>query len=152
MENESLFDWLSSRPKSKAIICDIDDTICVQFDQPIAVACRILAALDRAIHVHYVTARPEQSRPGTESFLAEHRLPGWRNLHFCPTWKSTRVHKMEVIARLAKEHAVVLSVGDSEEEEVASLAAAIPLVRIRDGNHEQAWEEVAQLLAAASVS
>jgi hypothetical protein len=70
-------------PRRRALICDIDDTLCVQFDVPIAAACALLAALDRGIEVHYVTARPEASRAGTERFLVEQRLPGWRNLHFC---------------------------------------------------------------------
>src|SRR4051794_35395409 len=100
---ENLPDWLRPRPRPPAIICDIDDTICVGFDQPILAAVRVLAALDRAIEVHYVTARPEVSREGTERFLMEHRLPGWRNLHFCPSWQSSRTHKAEVIARLARQ-------------------------------------------------
>src|SRR5262249_23751125 len=126
-----------------------DDTICVQFDQPILIACRTLVALDRGVEVHYVTARPEASRQGTEAFLVEHRLPGWRNLHFCPSWKSTRIHKTEVMQRLAREFAVLVSVGDHEEDELASLAAGLTFVRIRDDNHEHAWAEVARLTALA---
>ena len=68
MEPESLTDWLRNRPRTKAVICDIDDTICVQFDQPILIACQTLAALDRTIQVHYVTARPDASRQGRRPF------------------------------------------------------------------------------------
>src|SRR5262249_54216694 len=91
----------SDRRRTRAIICDTDDTICTGFDLPILAACEVLRALDRAIEVHYVTARPDASRAGTERFLQEHGLPGWSNLHFCPSWRSSREHKAEVIARLA---------------------------------------------------
>ncbi len=148
MNQESLADWTASRPRSPAIICDIDDTICVLFDRPILTACRLLAELNRAIEVHYVTARPEASRRGTEDFLARHRLPGWRNLHFCPQWQSSRQHKTEVIARLARQYAVLVSIGDHDEDEAASLAAGVPFVRVRDDSVEQAWLEVARLIAA----
>ncbi len=141
---ESVPDWLRPRPKRRAIICDIDDTLCVQFDRPILVAVRLLAGLDRTVEVHYVTARPEASRPGTETFLAEHRLPGWRNLHFCPDWQSSRRHKAEVMARLAKEFDVLVSVGDHDEDEEASRAAGVPFVRVTDTNLEAAWREVAE--------
>jgi hypothetical protein len=146
---ENLPDWLRPRPKPHAIICDIDDTICVGFDQPILAAVRVLAALDRAIEVHYVTARPEASRAGTERFLMEHRLPGWRNLHFCPSWQSSRAHKVEVIARLARQHRVIVSVGDHDEEEQASLAAGVAFVRITSDRGEEGWSEVEARIAAA---
>jgi hypothetical protein len=145
----ALPDWLRPRPKPLALICDIDDTLCVQFDRPVLAACSFLAALERAVEVHYVTARPEASRRGTEQFLADHRLPGWRNLHFCPPWQSSRAHKAAVIARLAREYAVVASVGDHEEEEVASRAAGVPFVRVTEERAEQAWAEVARLVEAA---
>jgi hypothetical protein len=119
MSEHPLPDWL--RPiKRLAVICDIDDTICISFDQPLEHACALLARLDRTVEVHYVTARPGASRAGTERFLAEQRLPGWRNLHFCPDWCSSRRHKAEVIARLARHFRVIVSVGDHEEEEAAS--------------------------------
>jgi phosphoglycolate phosphatase-like HAD superfamily hydrolase len=148
MSTESLADWLRDRPKTKVIICDIDDTLCVEFDRPILAACRFLAQLDRSIEVHYVTARPEASRSGTEDFLAEQRLPGWRNLHFCPNWQSSRQHKTEVIARLARQYQVLVSIGDHDEDEQASRAAGIPFVRVTDQNIEQAWEEIARLVNA----
>jgi hypothetical protein len=149
MSHESLADWLRQRPKTRAIICDIDDTLCVGFDRPILAACRFLAQLDRTIEVHYVTARPEASRPGTEQFLADQRLPGWRNLNFCPTWQSSRTHKAEVMARLARQYAVVVSIGDHDEDEQASRAAGVPFVRVTDDNVEEAWREVARLIAAS---
>jgi phosphoglycolate phosphatase-like HAD superfamily hydrolase len=146
---DPLPDWLRPRPRPLAVICDLDDTLCVGFDKPILQATGFLAALDRTVEVHYVTARPEASRAGTERFLAEHRLPGWRNLHFCPSWKSSRAHKVQVIARVAREHRVVVSVGDHDEEEQASRAAGVPFVRVTTDNAEQAWAEVARLVAAA---
>jgi hypothetical protein len=146
---EDLPDWLRPRPRPHAIICDIDDTICVMFDQPILAAIRVLAALDRSIEVHYVTARPEASREGTERFLMDQRLPGWRNLHLCPSWRSSRAHKAEVIARLAREHRVIVSIGDHEEEAEASRAASVAFVQITGDNWEEAWIEVEARVAAA---
>jgi phosphoglycolate phosphatase-like HAD superfamily hydrolase len=151
VDQNSLAEWLGVRPRPRAVICDLDDTLCVQFDQPILAGCRLLAQLDRAIEVHYVTARPEASRRGTEEFLARHRLPGWRNLHFCPAWQSSRRHKAEVIARLAREYAVLASVGDHDEDEEASRAAGVPFVRVSDDNAEQAWLDGARLVGAAGL-
>ena len=150
MEQDKLPDWLRSRPKRRAIVCDIDDTICTAFDCPLAAAIKTLAALNRTVEVHYVTARPEASRKGTEQFLADHRLPGWRNLHFCPSWQSSRQHKAEAIARLAREFNVLVSVGDHDEEEAASRAAGVPFVRVTDDNTEEAWAAVARLVAGAT--
>ena len=150
METESLLDWARPRPKSRAVICDIDDTICVQFDQPIQIACQTLTALDRAIHVHYITARPETSREGTERFILDHRLPGCRNLHFCPSHQSSRLHKAEAMVRLMKEHLVLVSIGDHDEDEHASLSVGIPFVRIRDDNHVEAWAEFVRLVSQSA--
>jgi phosphoglycolate phosphatase-like HAD superfamily hydrolase len=147
---QELPDWLRPRPKRCAIICDLDDTLCVQFDCPLPAGVACLAALDRAVEVHYVTARPEASRAGTEQFLVDHRLPGWRNVHYCPSWQSSRRHKAEVMARLAREYRVIVSVGDHDEEEQASRAAGIPFVRVNGDNDEEAWREVARLIAAAA--
>ncbi len=149
MPQDTLPDWLRARPRTKAIICDIDDTICVQFDQPIVAAIQFLAALDRSIEVHYVTARPEASRKGTEEFLGDKRLPGWRNLHFCPTWQATREHKTAVMTKLAKQYHVIVSIGDHDEDEVASLAAGVPFVRVVEDKHADVWIEVARLVTAA---
>jgi hypothetical protein len=150
MNLHSLTDWLRP-PKTRAIIADIDDTICTCFDWPIAAALQVLRAIDPAIVVHYVTARPEASRKGTERFLVDHRLPGWRNLHFCPEWQSPRLHKAEVIARLAKQYRVIVSVGDHGDEELASRAARVPFVRVSDEAMEEAWREVERLVNAAVV-
>jgi hypothetical protein len=152
MDNHTLPDWLQPRPKPKALICDIDDTICTAFDCPVAAAVKVLVALDRAIEVHYVTARPEASRASTEQFLADHRLPGWRNLHFCPSWKSTLAHKTEIMTRLAREYTIVASIGDHDEDEKASLAAGVPFVRISEDTCEEAWAEVARRVAAIATA
>jgi predicted secreted acid phosphatase len=149
MDEVAIREWLGARPKQRAIICDIDDTLCTMFDCPLAAGVRVLTALDRTIAVHYVTARPEASREGTERFLNEHKLPGWRNLHFCPSWLSSRQHKTAVMARLAKEYNVVVSIGDHDEDEAASQAAGIPFVRITEATVEEAWAEVATLFVAA---
>lgn len=142
-------DWLAERRKRLAIICDLDDTLCVQFDCPLPAGCRALAGLDRCVEVHYVTARPEASRAGTEEFLLAQRLPGWRNLHFCPGWQSSRAHKAEVMARLARQYEVVVSVGDHDEDESASVAAGIPFLRVTSENGEGVWREVVRLVGAA---
>ena len=67
--------------------------------------------------VHYVTARTEVSREGTDRFIMDHKLPGWQNLHFCPHWQGSKRHKTEAHARLAREHRVIASIGDTHEEE-----------------------------------
>jgi hypothetical protein len=149
MEQTSLPEWLQPPPKRRAVICDLDDTLCTQFDCRLDAACAFLASLDRSIEVHYVTARPETTRAGTEKFLLDHRLPGWRNLHFCPSWRSTREHKTEVMARLAKEYQVLVSVGDHDEDEAASVAAGVPFVRVDGGNDVEAWREVARRITGS---
>jgi predicted secreted acid phosphatase len=136
--------------KPLAIICDIDETLCTEFDRPILAACRMMAGLHRAIEVHYVTARPEGSRKGTEEFLCDQRLPGWRNLHFCPDWQSTREHKTAVMRRLAKEYDVIVSIGDADEDEQASRMAGVSFVRVTDMNIEAAWKEIAALVERAT--
>ncbi|MCI0460238.1 MAG: HAD family hydrolase [Gemmataceae bacterium] len=149
METESFLDWAARQPKRRALICDIDDTLCTGFDVPIAIACQVLARIDRSIEVHYVTARPEASRPGTERFLDEYRLPGRGNLHFCPTWKTTRTHKTEAMTRLAREYDVLVSIGDHDEDEAASRAAGVPFVRVGQDALEavdKAWAEIAALI------
>src|SRR5262249_3006447 len=148
---KSVMDWESlfnepPRKKTRAVICDIDDILCTEFDKPIGVACRFLAQLDRSVEVHYVTARPEASRAGTEQFLEDHRLPGRRNLYFCPRWKSSREHKTEVMQRLAKEYEVIVSIGDADEDEQASRSAGLCFVQVRDDNVDQAWQTIAGLI------
>jgi hypothetical protein len=136
--------------KPLAIICDIDDTLCTDFNHPIRAACRVMARLHRVVRVHYVTARPEAARKGTEEFLCDQRLPGWQNLHFCPVWQSTRVHKAAVMGRLAKEYNVIVSIGDADEDEQASRAAGVPFVRITGLNTEDTWKEIAAIVERAT--
>jgi soluble P-type ATPase len=139
---------LAAHPKQRALICDIDDTLCTGFDLPIMVACQVLQQLDRSIEVHYVTARPEAWRAGTEKFLNAYRMPGRRNLHFCPEWKSSKAHKTDVMTRLAKEYTVIVSIGDHDEDEHASRAAGVPFVRVGQDDAavvEQAWQAICAL-------
>jgi len=136
--------------KPLAIICDIDETLCTEFDRPILTACQMIARLHRAIEVHYVTARPGGARKGTEEFLCDQRLPGWRNLYFCPNWQSTREHKTAVMGRLAKEYNVIVSIGDADEDEQASRAAGVLFVRITETNIEDAWKKIAVLVERAT--
>lgn len=134
-------------PATLAIICDIDDTICIEFNQPVAAACALLRELPRySIEVHYVTARSEESKEITESFLVEQRLPTPKNLHLCPRWKGTLRHKREAIREIVRYHRVLLSVGDQPEEETASIEAKVPFVRINPTNFEEGWRSVAALL------
>ncbi len=153
MNDNALRDWLgiSARKKPQAVIADLDDTLCRSFDIPITEGVRVLAALSREVAVHYVTARTEVSRAGTEKFLLDLRLPGWNHLHFCPPWQSSRLHKREVIARLAGEYQVLLSIGDSEEEKEASLLAKVPFVEVDREKPELAWQEATRLLQKAGL-
>jgi hypothetical protein len=137
---------MSKEPRSRAVICDIDETLCTFFNLPVALACRVLTQLDPAIAVHYVTARPEELRPETERFLREQRLPCCQNLHLCPPWTGTRSHKTSVMQRLAREYDVLVSIGDADEDELASQAAGVPFVRVGFDNTEEAWREVAALV------
>jgi hypothetical protein len=47
---------------------------------------------------------------------------------------------------------VIVSVGDHDEDEAASRAAGLPFVRVTGDNAEEAWREVARLVAAATAS
>jgi len=142
---ESFQEAARNWPRTRALICDIDETICTQFDQPIAAAIAVLRQLHRSVEVHYVTARPEASRLHTMNFLGDHSLPGGDNLYFCPLSKSTRAHKIEVMTRLARQYAVIASIGDADEDEHASQTAGVVSVRVRDGAEAAAWAEVARL-------
>jgi predicted secreted acid phosphatase len=136
--------------KPLAIICDIDETLCAEFDRPLAHACSVIAKVNRAVEVHYVTARPEASKKGTEGFLCDQRLPGWRNVHFCPSWRSTREHKTEVMCRLAQQYQIIVSIGDADEDEHASQAANVPFVRVTETNAVEGWDKIAWLIARAT--
>jgi hypothetical protein len=53
------------------------------------------------------------------------------------------------MARLATRYDVVVSIGDHEEDETAPCAAGIPFVRVNGDNDEEAWREIARLVAGA---
>lgn len=137
--------------KQLALIVDLDDTVCTGFACPIAIALTVLRRLDRQkVAVHYVTARPEASRRGTEQFIEEHRLPGWRNLHLCPAYDGSRKHKQEKHARLAREHRVIASIGDCEEDEgEAARLTGVPFVLVDPDNPVAAWVALTELIEAA---
>ncbi len=100
--------------------------------------------------MHYVTARTELSRKGTDEFIAEYRLPGYRNVHYCPKWQGTKRHKAEVHARLAREYQVIASIGDLDEEEgEAARAAGVAFVLVDRDNPAPAWAAVAALVEVA---
>ena len=121
-----------------------------QFDQPILAACQMMARLHQG-HRGALRHRPAgNGTKGTEGFLCDQRLPGWQNLYFCPNWQSTRDHKTAVMCRLAKEYVVIVSIGDADEDEQASRAAGVPFVRVTDTNVEDAWKEIAALVASAT--
>lgn len=138
-------------PRRSALIVDLDDTVCTAFACPIAVALETLRRLDRRrVEVHYVTARPEASRKETERFLNEHRLPGWRNLHLCPTYLGSRKHKQDKHALIAREYQVIASIGDCEEDEGdAARSAGVPFVLVDRDNPVAAWVLLQEMIATA---
>jgi hypothetical protein len=137
--------------KRLALLVDLDETVCTSFLCPIAKAVEVLVRLDRQkIEVHYVTARTEVSREGTDRLIADNKLPGWRNVHFCPKWMASRRHKVEVHAKLAKEYQVIASIGDTDEEEgVAARLAGVAFVLVDRDDPIAAWVAVAELIEAA---
>jgi len=146
--HEELAKWLAQRERPQALILDIDETICTHFDQPISLACKILKALTHTVKIYYVTARPETCKKATEHFLALHQLPGQGKVYYCPKWKSSTQHKLEVIGKLAKEYDVLLSIGDHEEEQKASIAADIPFAKIDLLHPERSWQDIQKRLLA----
>lgn len=137
-------------PKRLALIVDLDDTVCTGFACPLRAALDVLSRLHRQkVEVHYVTARTEVSRRGTDDFLAEHRLPGHRNVYYCPNWMSSRRHKAEVHAKLAREYQVIASIGDTDEEEgEAARLAGVPFVLVDRDNPLTAWAALRELILA----
>lgn len=131
-----------------ALIVDLDDTVCTGFACPLRVALDVLLRVHRQkVEVHYVTARTELSRKGTDDFLAEHKLPGYRNVHYCPKWHSTKRHKAELHAKLAREYQVIASIGDLDEEEgEAARLAGVTFVLVDRDNPGGAWAAVAVLI------
>jgi len=136
----------SRRSRQRAIVCDIDDTICTEFDRPITIACEVLRRISHTIQVHYVTSRPEESRAGTESFIDEYRLPGSRNVYFTPDYKSSLQHKTDVIRRIAKEYDLIASIGDADEDANAAKKAGVQFVRVRHEHAEAAWSELEEMV------
>jgi predicted secreted acid phosphatase len=136
--------------KQPAIIVDLDDTVCTGFACPLRSALDVLLRVHRQrVEVHYVTARTELSRKGTDEFIAEHKLPGYRNVHYCPKWLSTKRHKAEMHAKLAREYQVIASIGDLVEEEgEASRLAGVTFVRVDRDNPHVAWATLAVLIEA----
>jgi hypothetical protein len=136
--------------KRLALIVDLDDTVCTAFDCPLRPALEVLVRVHRqTVEVHYVTARTEVSRAGTDAFIAEHKLPGYRNVHYCPKWQGTRRHKAELHAKLAREFQVIASIGDLDEEEgEASRLAGVPFVLVDRDTPGVAWAAVAGLIEA----
>lgn len=136
--------------KRMVLIVDLDDTVCTGFACPLRSALDVLLRVHRQkVEVHYVTARTELSRKGTDDFLAEYRLPGYRNVHYCPKWHSTKRHKTELHAKLAREYQVIASIGDLDEEEgAAARAASVAFVLVDRDNPGTAWAAVAALIEA----
>lgn len=137
--------------KRLALIVDLDDTVCTGFACPLRAALNVLVRLNRQkVEVHYVTARTEVSRQGTDDFLAEYRLPGYRNVHYCPNWKGAKRHKAEVHAKLAREYQIIASIGDTDDEEGdASRRAGVPFVLVDRDNPAIAWAALAERILAA---
>jgi predicted secreted acid phosphatase len=134
--------------KRLALIVDLDDTVCTGFECPLRAALDVLSRVHRQkVEVHYVTARTEVSREGTDRFIMEHKLPGYRNVHYCPKWQTTRRHKAELHARLAREYQVIASIGDLDEEECeASRLAGVTFVLVDRDNPAVAWAALAGLI------
>lgn len=137
--------------KRLAVIVDLDDTVCTGFACPLRVALDVLLRVHRQrVEVHYVTARTEMSRKGTDEFIAEHKLPGYRNVHYCPKWQGSKHHKVEMHAKLASEYQVIASIGDLDEEEgEASRLAGVIFVLVDRDNPHVAWAALAALIEAA---
>ena len=138
-------------PNPLALIVDLDDTVCTQFTVPIRAAVDVLRRVDRQkVTVHYVSARGEVAREGTVAFLAEHRLPGWRNLHLCPNHLGSPRHKLERHRAIAREYRVIASIGDYDPDEgAAARAVGVPFVLVAMENAAPAWAAVADLIEAA---
>ena len=134
--------------KPFAIIVDIDETICTQFDLPIEAAIQLLQRLDtHKLHVHYVTARTAVCQSATETFITTNRLPCAGNVRFCPGFLGSSEHKRRQHSSLQKEYEVIASIGDSAEEEEASIAARIPFIAVDPCNPAVAWSTLAVRIA-----
>jgi len=134
--------------KQLAIIVDIDETLCTCFEVPVEAGIDTLSQIDEEkIQVHYVTSRTTVCVVTTERFLEEHRLPGAKNVHFCPIETRSYDHKRRLHNALAQEFNVIASIGDSFEEEEASEAAGIPFIAVDPSHPAEAWSILAQRIA-----
>jgi predicted secreted acid phosphatase len=138
--------WMSTRHKPKTLICDIDETLCTQFDQPIEEALTTIEQLPKGFPIHYVTARPESAKEPTIEFLERCGLPTPERLYLCPNWSSTLRHKCRVFQDIAQEYDVLYSIGDASEDEQASEQAAIPFLKIDLEAPAESWKHVQKVL------
>ena len=133
-----------------AIIVDIDETLCTQFDVPVESAISVLRRIDELkLEVHYVTARTSVCRVATEKFIRAYRLPGVQNVHYCPAGISSLEHKRMQHQSLGQELRVLASIGDSFEEELAAAAVGIPFVMADPFGLGDAWTNLADRIAEA---
>lgn len=138
----------SGPKKPLAIIVDLDETLCTQFDVPVEAGVGVLRRIDeRKIQVHYVTARTAVCRDATERFVGVHRLPGSRNVHYCPMAIGSLDHKRRQHESLGREFDVIASIGDSFEEEQAAMAARIPFYRVDPCSPADQWILLAARIA-----
>ena len=80
----------------------------------------------------------------------EHKLPGWRHVHYCPKWQGSRSHKAQVHAELARQYRVIASIGDLDEEEgEAARLAGVPFVLVDRNDPAPAWLAVGEMVAGA---
>ena len=136
-----------SMSKPLAIICDIDETLCTEFDRPIRTACQVLAGLHQAIRC--ITSR--LGRTATEGDRGISLRPALAGLAEPVLLPDLAVDARPQDGRdvpLAKEYVVIVSIGDADEDEQASRTAGVPFVRVRDTNVEAAWKEIAALVDA----
>ena len=134
--------------KPLAIIVDLDETLCTQFDVPVAAGLAVLRRIDQhKIRVHYVTARTEQCRPATDVFVDVNGLPGRHNIHYCPISLTSLEHKRSQHQWLSQEFQVIASIGDSFEEQQASLATGILFVPVDPCEPAHGWAVLAGRIA-----
>jgi predicted secreted acid phosphatase len=130
------------------LFCDIDETICTEFNCPVEPAVRVLRRLKGAVEVFYVSARPQASRGSTQNFLEKQGLPTTKNLHLCPDGWSTLRHKTETMKKVAASRKVLLSVGDSDEDQRAASAAGVKFLQVDPRRFEESWRQIEAALQA----
>jgi len=129
-----------STEKQLAIVVDIDETICTQFDIPVKSGVGVLRRAGQlGLQVHYVTARTTTCRDATEEFMRAHRLPGNQNVHYCPIQLTSLEHKRRQHEWLSREFKIIASIGDSFEEEQAAAALGIPFVKVDPCRPADGW-------------